>query len=76
MSEAAMSEVAVIRTAIVSKHRLRVRRKARRKARAESSSSTMTEIRESLETLLQIEGYTVVVAGTGLEGLAQIRERA
>src|SRR6202158_1954210 len=34
------------------------------------------EIRESLETLLQLEGYTVVVAGTGREGLAQIGERA
>src|ERR1700687_5649204 len=34
------------------------------------------EIRESLETLLQLEGYTVVVAGTGLEGLAHIGERA
>jgi CheY-like chemotaxis protein len=30
------------------------------------------EIRESLETLLQLEGYTVVVAGSGREGLAQI----
>ena len=30
------------------------------------------EIRESLETLLQLEGYTVVVAGSGGEGLAQI----
>src|SRR6202163_1937290 len=34
------------------------------------------EIRESLETLLQLEGYTVVVAGSGREGLAQIRQRA
>src|SRR5208337_2901260 len=34
------------------------------------------EIRESLEALLQLEGYTVVVAGTGREGLAQIGERA
>src|SRR5260370_36923175 len=34
------------------------------------------EIRESLETLLQLEGYTVVVAGTGREGLAQIGQRA
>src|ERR1700682_4668470 len=30
------------------------------------------EIRESLETLLHLEGYTVVVAGSGREGLAQI----
>src|SRR5271165_6672136 len=34
------------------------------------------EIRESLETLLQLEGYTVVVAGTGNDGLAQIGERS
>jgi len=34
------------------------------------------EIRESLETLLQLEGYTVAAAGSGREGLAQIGERA
>src|SRR6266403_1950630 len=34
------------------------------------------EIRESLETLLQLEGYTIVVAGSGREGLAQIGQRA
>ena len=34
------------------------------------------EIRESLETLLQLEGYTVAVAGSGGEGLAQIGQRA
>src|ERR1700731_14214 len=34
------------------------------------------EIRESLETLLQLEGYTVAVAGSGREGLAQIGQRA
>src|ERR1035438_9501286 len=34
------------------------------------------EIRESLETLLQLEGYTVVVAAGGREGLAQVGERA
>src|SRR6202140_1137067 len=34
------------------------------------------EIRESLETLLQLEGYTGVVAGSGREGLAQIGQRA
>ena len=33
------------------------------------------EIRESLETLLQIEGYTVAVAASGQEGLAQIGQR-
>src|ERR1039458_6764993 len=34
------------------------------------------EIRESLETLLQLEGYTVVAAASGHEGLAQIGERS
>ncbi len=33
------------------------------------------EIRESLETLLALEGYDVSVAGTGQEGLAQIGDR-
>jgi DNA-binding NtrC family response regulator len=33
------------------------------------------EIRESLETLLQMEGYRVASAGTGREGMAQIGER-
>src|ERR1700704_3842872 len=33
------------------------------------------EIRESLETLLQLENYTVVVAGTGRDGLTQIGQR-
>ena len=34
------------------------------------------EIRESLETLLGLEGYNITVAGTGREGLAQIGERS
>jgi DNA-binding NtrC family response regulator len=34
-----------------------------------------SEIRESLETLLQLEGYTVASAASGREGLAQIEER-
>jgi DNA-binding NtrC family response regulator len=34
------------------------------------------EIRESLETLLQLEGYRVVTAASALDGLAQIGERA
>ena len=34
------------------------------------------EIRESLETLLQLEGYRVVTAASALEGLAQIGDRA
>src|SRR5271170_322800 len=33
------------------------------------------EIRESLETLLQLEGYTVVVAASGREGLTEIGQR-
>ena len=33
------------------------------------------EIRESLETLLQLEGYTVVIAASGHDGMAQIGER-
>jgi DNA-binding NtrC family response regulator len=34
------------------------------------------EIRESLETLLQLEGFTVASAASGREGLAMIGERA
>ncbi|HWZ82099.1 MAG TPA: sigma-54 dependent transcriptional regulator [Terriglobales bacterium] len=34
------------------------------------------EIRESLETLLQLEGYNVSTAATGREGLAQLGERS
>ena len=34
------------------------------------------EIRESLETLLGLEGYNITVAGTAREGLAQIGERS
>jgi DNA-binding NtrC family response regulator len=33
------------------------------------------EIRESLETLLQLEGYTVATAASGMEGLALVGER-
>ena len=33
-------------------------------------------IRESLETLLSLEGYDVTVAGTAREGMAQIGERS
>jgi DNA-binding NtrC family response regulator len=33
------------------------------------------EIRESLETLLQLEGYTVEIAGSGRDGMAQIGQR-
>ncbi|HZP24069.1 MAG TPA: response regulator, partial [Terriglobales bacterium] len=32
-------------------------------------------IRESLDTLLEFEGYSVEVAGDGAEGLARIAER-
>jgi len=34
------------------------------------------EIRESLETLLQLEGYSVSTASTGREGLSQLGERS
>ena len=34
------------------------------------------EIRESLETLLQLENYTIVCAASGREGLAHIGARA
>jgi DNA-binding NtrC family response regulator len=34
------------------------------------------EIRESLETLLQLEGYSVSTAATGREGLSQLGERS
>ena len=33
------------------------------------------DIRESLETLLELEGYTVDTAETGEEGLARLAER-
>jgi len=69
MSEVAMSDVAVL---------------SRRSAPQTTPPSAgriliiddEAEIRESLEALLQLEGYTVTVAGTGREGLAQIGERA
>src|SRR5665811_47640 len=68
MSEVAMSEVATL---------------ARRSTPASTPQSAgriliiddEAEIRESLEALLQLEGYTVVVAGSGREGLAQIGQR-
>jgi len=34
------------------------------------------EIRESLETLLQLEGYAVSTAGTAREGLTMLGERS
>ena len=33
------------------------------------------EIRESLQTLLELEGYDVEAAGSGEEGLARVEER-
>src|SRR5271163_3508110 len=69
MSELALSEVTPI---------------TRRSAPPENTSPSAgrvliiddeAEIRESLETLLQIERYTVVVAGSAREGLAKIGER-
>src|SRR6266852_2657510 len=69
MSELAVSEITAIprRTATESKAR---------SAGRILIIDDEAEIRESLETLLQLEGYTVVVAGTGREGLAQIGQRA
>jgi len=69
MSEVAMSEVAAIS------------RRSTPESTPPSAGRILiiddeAEIRESLETLLQLEGYTVVVAGSGREGLAQIGERA
>src|SRR5271157_400788 len=68
MSEVAMSEVAVIS------------RRSTLESTPQSAGRILiiddeAEIRESLETLLQLEGYTVVVAGSGLEGLEQIGQR-
>src|ERR1700690_2350600 len=70
MSELAMSEITTI-----------PRRSAPETAQAQSAGRILiiddeVEIRESLETLLQLENYTVVVAATGREGLAQIGERS
>ncbi|MFY9646138.1 MAG: response regulator, partial [Terriglobales bacterium] len=57
------------------------RRSAPERAQPESAGRILiiddeAEIRESLETLLQLEGYTVAVAGSGREGMARIGERA
>src|SRR5229473_1561394 len=70
MSELAMSEVSTI-----------PRRSIPESTQPQSAGRILiiddeAEIRESLETLLQMEGYTVVVAGSGREGLAQIGQRA
>src|ERR1039457_2643740 len=70
MSDLAVSEVTAI-----------PRRSTPERTQPESAGRILiiddeAEIRESLETLLQLEGYTVVVAGTGREGLAHIGERA
>src|SRR6202158_4058147 len=68
MSEAALSEVAAIS------------RRSTPESTPPSAGRILiiddeAEIRESLETLLQLEGYTVAAAGSGREGLAQIEER-
>src|ERR1039458_72976 len=69
MSEVAMSEITPI-----------PRRSTPENTQPQSAARILirddeAEIRESLETLLQLEGYTVVVAGSGREGLTQIGER-
>ena len=69
MSDLAMSEVMII-----------PRRSTPENTQGQSAGRILiiddeAEIRESLETLLQLEGYTVAVAATGREGLEQIGER-
>src|SRR3984957_12956975 len=69
MSELAVSEVTTI-----------PRRSTPERTLPESAGRILiiddeAEIRESLETLLQMEGYTVVIAGSGREGLAEIGQR-
>jgi len=56
------------------------RRSAPRRTQPESAGRILiiddeAEIRESLETLLQLEGYTVEIAGSGNDGMAQIGQR-
>jgi DNA-binding NtrC family response regulator len=56
------------------------RRSTPQRAQPESAGRILiiddeAEIRESLETLLQLEGYTVEVAGSGSDGIAQIGQR-
>jgi DNA-binding NtrC family response regulator len=70
MSDLAISEVTPI-----------TRRSAPPETRPQSAGRILiiddeAEIRESLETLLELEGYTVVAAGTGRDGLAQIGQRS
>jgi DNA-binding NtrC family response regulator len=70
MSELAVSEVSTV-----------PRRSAPETATPQSAGHILiiddeAEIRESLETLLQLEGYTIAVAGSGEEGLAQIGQRS
>src|SRR5580704_17426586 len=69
MSELAVSEVTTI-----------PRRSTPERTLPESAGRILiiddeVEVRESLETLLQIEGYTVVVAASGRDGLMPIGQR-
>ena len=68
MSEAAVSEIST------------VPRRSAPESKPENAGRVLiiddeAEIRESLETLLQIEGFTVVAAASGREGLTQIGQR-
>ena len=70
MSDLAVSEVTAI-----------PRRSTPERTQPESAGRILiiddeAEIRESLETLLELEGYTVAVAGSGREGLAHIGQRS
>src|SRR5271169_5252237 len=69
MSELAVSEITTV-----------TRRSTPERTQPESAGRILiiddeAEIRESLETLLQLEGYTVVVAASGRDGLGQIGQR-
>jgi len=74
MSELQMSDLAVSEVAPLP------RRSTPQPTQPESAGRILiiddeAEIRESLETLLQLEGYRVEVAGSGSDGMAQIGQR-
>jgi DNA-binding NtrC family response regulator len=74
MSELQMSDLAVSEVTPIP------RRGTPQRTQPESAGRILiiddeAEIRESLETLLQLEGYTVEVAGSGSDGIAQIGQR-
>src|ERR1039457_2801955 len=78
MSELSTSEVST--SEVLTPEVAPISRRSRRESVPESAGRILiidheAEIRESLETLLQLEGYTVVAAASGREGMAQIGER-